>query len=205
MEPLRPSKQNRKNNFPDCGYNICSSASFPMRLLRLSACLMLGNLMKEIAAFAERLCKTAQNELMNIVTIFLGISVGATATAKAFVTLADHKNTLHGNSGLCVRLGTAGGVLLGKAYEPVYKGGQDKSAYRLCRRFRRSYGGARFADGGSERKPLQLPAYARHGSECCGRYRLCRCGRRSYFDFRLIGGFIIMEEKKVIYNRYHSP
>ena len=46
----------------------------------LIACLMLGNLFKE-SGVVERLNKTAQNELMNIVTIFLGISVGATATA----------------------------------------------------------------------------------------------------------------------------
>ena len=47
---------------------------------------MLGNLWKE-SGVAERLCKTAQNELMNIVTIFLGISVGATATAGNFLNL----------------------------------------------------------------------------------------------------------------------
>ena len=51
----------------------------------LVGCLMLGNLWKE-SGVAERLCKTAQNELMNIVTIFLGISVGATATAEVFLT-----------------------------------------------------------------------------------------------------------------------
>ena len=43
--------------------------------------LMLGNLMRE-AGVVERLSKTAQNELMNIVTIFLGITVGATANAE---------------------------------------------------------------------------------------------------------------------------
>ena len=50
----------------------------------LIACLMLGNLFKE-SGVVERLNKTAQNELMNIVTIFLGISVGATATASTFL------------------------------------------------------------------------------------------------------------------------
>ena len=50
----------------------------------LIACLMLGNLFKE-SGVVERLNKTAQNELMNIVTIFLGISVGATATATTFL------------------------------------------------------------------------------------------------------------------------
>ncbi len=53
-----------------------------MAALRRAAdgCLMLGNLFKE-SGVAERLNKTAQNELMNIVTIFLGVTVGATATA----------------------------------------------------------------------------------------------------------------------------
>ena len=45
--------------------------------------LMLGNLMRE-SGVVERISKTAQNELLNIVTIFLGVSVGATATADRF-------------------------------------------------------------------------------------------------------------------------
>ena len=48
--------------------------------------LLLGNLMRE-SGVVERLSKTVQNELMNIVTIFLGITVGATATAGAFLNL----------------------------------------------------------------------------------------------------------------------
>lgn len=77
----------------------------------LVGCLMLGNLWKE-SGVAERLCKTAQNELMNIVTIFLGISVGATATAEAFLNINTLKILL---MGVCAfALGTAGGVLLAK-------------------------------------------------------------------------------------------
>jgi oxaloacetate decarboxylase beta subunit len=52
----------------------------------LIGCLMLGNLMKECGV-VDRLAKTVQNELMNIVTIFLGITVGATATADAFLNV----------------------------------------------------------------------------------------------------------------------
>jgi oxaloacetate decarboxylase beta subunit len=51
----------------------------------LVGCLMFGNLLKECGV-CERLSKTVQNELMNIVTVFLGISVGATATAKTFLS-----------------------------------------------------------------------------------------------------------------------
>ncbi len=54
--------------------------------LVLIGCLMFGNLLN-VCGVTDRLSKTAQNELMNIVTIFLGISVGATATAKSFLSL----------------------------------------------------------------------------------------------------------------------
>ncbi len=78
---------------------------------QLVGSLMLGNLLKE-SGVCDRLAKTAQNELMNIVTIFLGVSVGATATAETFL------NPLT----LCIMamgiiafgIGTAGGVLLAK-------------------------------------------------------------------------------------------
>ena len=77
----------------------------------LVGCLMLGNLCKECGV-CERLCKTAQNELMNIVTIFLGISVGATTTAGAFLNLETLKIVVMGV--VAFGLGTAGGVLLAK-------------------------------------------------------------------------------------------
>ena len=56
----------------------------------LIACLMLGNLFKECGV-TERLNKTAQNELINITTIFLGVSVGATATADTFISVSTLK------------------------------------------------------------------------------------------------------------------
>ena len=77
----------------------------------LIGCLMLGNLMKE-SGVVERLSKAAQNELNNIVVIFLGTTVGATATAEAFLNLQTIEI-------LCVGIvafgvGSAGGVLLAK-------------------------------------------------------------------------------------------
>lgn len=73
--------------------------------------LMLGNLLRE-SGVTERLSKTVQNELMNIVTVFLGISVGATATAENFLNSATLKIIV---LGVCAfGLGTAGGVLLAK-------------------------------------------------------------------------------------------
>ncbi len=77
----------------------------------LVGCLMLGNLFRE-SGVVERLNKTAQNELMNIVTIFLGISVGATATAENFLNLETIKIIVLGV--VAFGLGTAGGVLLAK-------------------------------------------------------------------------------------------
>ena len=77
----------------------------------LVGCLMLGNLLRE-SGVTERLNKTAQNELMNIVTIFLGVSVGATATAANFLNAQTLKILVLGV--IAFSLGTAGGVLLAK-------------------------------------------------------------------------------------------
>ncbi len=79
--------------------------------LPLVGMLMLGNLMKE-SLVVDRLSKTAQNELMNIVTIFLGVTVGATANAKTFLT--EQTLMIVGVGVVAFGVGTAGGVLLAK-------------------------------------------------------------------------------------------
>ena len=73
--------------------------------------LMLGNLLK-VSGVADRLSKTAQNELMNIVTILLGVSVGATATAANFLRLETLKIIALGLFAFAIA--TLGGVLFGK-------------------------------------------------------------------------------------------
>ncbi|MEG1872716.1 MAG: sodium ion-translocating decarboxylase subunit beta [Ruthenibacterium sp.] len=73
--------------------------------------LMLGNLMKE-SGVVERINKTAGNELMNIITIFLGISVGCTTSADTFLNAQTLFIVVLGLIAFC--FGTAGGVLLGK-------------------------------------------------------------------------------------------
>ena len=83
MKPLRQPTKTEKIIFPIV-VTIFVALLVP-DATSLVGCLMLGNLWKE-SGVADRLCKTAQNELMNIVTIFLGISVGATATAEVFLT-----------------------------------------------------------------------------------------------------------------------
>ena len=77
----------------------------------LIGCLMRGNLMRECGV-VDRLSKTVQNELMNICTIFLGISVGATTTATAFLNFQTLAILIIGI--LAFSIGSAGGVLLAK-------------------------------------------------------------------------------------------
>ena len=77
----------------------------------LVGCLMFGNLLKECGV-CERLCKTVQNELMNIVTVFLGLSVGATATAATFLSLQTVKIIVMGV--VAFGVATACGVLIAK-------------------------------------------------------------------------------------------
>ena len=81
--------------------------------------LMLGNLMRE-SGVVERISKTAQNELMNIVTIFLGVTVGATANAYNFLKPTTLLIICLGLIAFC--FGTAGGVLLGKVMYAVTGG-----------------------------------------------------------------------------------
>lgn len=109
MKPLRAVSKTEKIVFPIV-VTIFVALLVPSAT-PLVGCLMLGNLWKE-SGVCERLCKTAQNELMNIVTIFLGISVGATATAKAFLNLNTLKIMAMGVAAFAI--GTAGGVLLAK-------------------------------------------------------------------------------------------
>ena len=109
MKPLREVSKKEKIIFP------IVVAIFVALLVPsaapLIACLMLGNLFKECGV-TERLSKTVQNELINIVTIFLGVSVGATATGTTFLSLQTIKIMAMGV--VAFSFGTAGGVLLAK-------------------------------------------------------------------------------------------
>ena len=109
MEQLRPVSRTEKVLFPIV-VTIFVALLLPSAA-PLVGSLMLGNLMKE-SGVVDRLSKTVQNELMNIVTIFLGISVGATATADAFLNFKTLGILLMGVAAF--GFGTAGGVLLAK-------------------------------------------------------------------------------------------
>jgi len=109
MKQLRPVSKTEKIIFPIV-VAVVVSLILPSAAT-LIGCLMLGNLMKECGV-VERLSKTAQNELNNIVVIFLGLSVGATATAETFISLKTLGIIVMGVTAFAV--GTAGGVLLAK-------------------------------------------------------------------------------------------
>mgnify|MGYP000926526157 CR=1 FL=1 len=109
MEQLRPVSKKEKIIFP-IAVTIFVALIVPAAI-PLVGMLMLGNLMKE-SGVTDRLNKTAQNELMNILTIFLGVSVGATTNGANFLSPDTLKIIALGV--IAFAFGTFGGVLLGK-------------------------------------------------------------------------------------------
>ena len=109
MKPLREVSKKEKILFPIV-VTIFVALLVPSAA-PLIACLMLGNLFRECGV-TERLSKTVQNELINIVTIFLGVSVGATATGNTF--LSPRTLAILAMGIVAFGFGTAGGVLLAK-------------------------------------------------------------------------------------------
>lgn len=109
MQSPRKVSQVEKIIFP-IGVTIIVSLTLPDAAI-LVGCLMLGNLMKE-SGVVERIKKTAGNELMNIITIFLGFSVGCTTNAETFLNLQTVQIIVLGI--VAFGVGTAGGTLLGK-------------------------------------------------------------------------------------------
>ncbi len=109
MKQLRPVSQTERIIFPII-IAIIISLIIPSAA-PLVGSLMLGNLMK-VSGVTERLSKTVQNELMNIVTIFLGLTVGATATAEAYLNLQTL--LIMGLGVIAFAVGSAGGVLFAK-------------------------------------------------------------------------------------------
>ncbi len=109
MEPPRRVSKTEKIIFPIM-VTIIVSLTLPDAAI-LVGCLMMGNLMKE-SGVVERITKTAGNELMNIITIFLGFSVGCTTNASTFLNVQTVEIIVLGV--IAFGVGTAGGVLLGK-------------------------------------------------------------------------------------------
>ena len=109
MTNLRPVSKTQKILFPIL-VTIIVALIVPSAAV-LVGCLMFGNLLKECGV-TERLSKTVQNELMNIVTVFLGVSVGATATAATFLSAKTIIIIVMGV--VAFGVATASGVLIAK-------------------------------------------------------------------------------------------
>ena len=117
MQNLRPVSKLEKILFPIVVTVVVSL--FLPDAATLVGMLMLGNLLKENGR-TERIAKAAQNELMNIVTILLGLSVGATTSAQAFLNWNTIKIVILGL--VAFAFGTAGGTLFGKLMYVLSKG-----------------------------------------------------------------------------------
>ena len=117
MTQLRPVSKLEKIIFPVLVVIVV--AIFLPDAAPLVGMLMLGNLFRE-SGVVDRLFKTAQNELMNIITIFLGTTVGATATGTVFLDINTMKIIVLGLIAFCI--GTAFGVLFGKLMCVATKG-----------------------------------------------------------------------------------
>ncbi len=117
MEQLREVSKTEKILFPII-VTIVVAIIIP-DAAPLVGMLMLGNLFKE-SGVLDRLSKTAQNELINIITIFLGVTVGATATANTFLQTETLMIVVLGL--IAFSVSTAGGVLFGKLMCVITKG-----------------------------------------------------------------------------------
>ena len=117
MEQLRPVSKTEKILFPIIVTLIVSF--FIPDAAPLIGMLMLGNLLK-VSGVVDRLSKTAENELINIVTIFLGLTVGATSTAEKFLNINTILIIALGL--VAFGIGTASGVIFGKIMYKFTKG-----------------------------------------------------------------------------------
>ncbi len=117
MEELKDASKTAKIIFP-IAVTIITCLILPS-VAPLLGCLMFGNLLRECGV-TERLSKTAQNGLMNTVTLFLGISVGATAVGSRFLSFETIKIIILGL--LAFIFATVGGLLIGKLMCVLTKG-----------------------------------------------------------------------------------
>jgi len=116
MKPSRPVSKRIRIIFPILAFVLC--ASIAPGAISLLGFLFFGNLLKE-SGVTERLAKTARNSLIDVVTILLGLCVGASTDASRFLTPASLKIALLGAISFCVA--TAAGVLFAKLMNLVAK------------------------------------------------------------------------------------
>lgn len=165
MEQLRPVSKKEKVIFPIM-VTVLVSLLLPSAAA-LVGMLMMGNLIRE-SGVVERLSKTVQNELINIVTIFLGTTVGATANAETFLSPSTIKIIVLGL--IAFSIGTAAGVLFGKIMCKVSGGKVNPligsagvSAVPMAARVSQKVG--------QEANPKKFLTNACYGTKCCRSYR----------------------------------
>jgi oxaloacetate decarboxylase beta subunit len=117
MQQLRPVTRLEKILFPLTVLALC--ILFLPSAAPLIGMLTLGNLLRE-SGVVDRLSRAAQNEIINIVTIFLGLAVGSKLSADKFLTVETLGILALGAFAFCV--GTAAGVLMGKLMHRLSKG-----------------------------------------------------------------------------------
>lgn len=117
MQQLRPVSKLEKIFFPFTVLVLC--LLFLPSAAPLIGMLMLGNLLRE-AGVVERLSRAAQNEIINVVTIFLGLAVGSKLQADKFLTVETLGILALGAVAFCI--GTATGVIMGKIMHRVSGG-----------------------------------------------------------------------------------
>ena len=199
MKQLRPVSKTEKILFPIIvtifvSFLVPSAAS-------LVGCLMLGNLMRECGV-VERLSKTVQNELMNIVTIFLGVSVGATATAATFLSWQTLGILVLGI--VAFGFGNCRRRAAGQGDEHLLQG-EGQSPHRLRRRVRCADGCPGIPGGGPEVRSFQLPADARHGPQCVRRDRFAVAAGVLLACLAANGDYIITGKGNGLKNGKKSP
>ena len=149
--------------------------------LPLLGTIMLGNLMKESGVVA-RLTKASENEIANVVTLFLGLCIGATMVGSAFVRVETLIILCLGFVAIC--LDTVCGVTFGKVMVSVDRR-EVQPPDRRGRDLRLPDGGPRRPERRAEVEQEELPAHARHGRQ---RRRPDRLGHRRGGDALRPGG-----------------
>ena len=124
--------------------------------------LMFGNLLRECGVL-ERLSKSAQNELANLVTILLGLSIASTMTADKF--LQPQTLLILGLGLIAFVFDTAGGVIFAKILNQSYG--------RCCGHFSISNVSTCYTKNGSKRRPSKLFINGSNKCKCCRANRLC--------------------------------
>ncbi len=153
---------------------------------------MFGNFMRECGV-VKRLSDTAQNALMNIVTIFLGLSVGATMQADKFLKLeaaADFQLRADGFCRLHLRRNPD------RSYHESVSKRKNQSADRLGRSLGRTHVGARLPYRRTESRPGQLAHHACHGAQPGRCHRLGFGGGHVYRHVS-IGGSYVCHGRKI--------